>query len=177
VDAAQCCGFASHVETKRSAALRCRSTGSSKAHRTNQRHRFEDKSRWALMKRGKDRYRGCCQVLRVRRPALRAAAYFTSSAFRILRSSKKPPRREADMRCGEQKGDRVANSGGVPPGLPSGWAAGLDERSLEGRLSGTGWNHREWLERRRGGWGRFFAACPSLPSERCPQSAFQPGCC
>jgi hypothetical protein len=60
---------------------------------------------------------------------------------------------------GKQGREREA----VPPRLPSGWAAGLDLDRLRGHLSGTGGNHREWLERRRGGWGWFLQPDPVSP--------------
>ena len=64
-------------------------------------------------------------------------------------SSLSPPRGEAGSRTG-------GGSAEAPQGLGSGARPG----SLEGRLSGTGWFHREWLERRRGGFVRFLRLDP-----------------
>ena len=57
------------------------------------------------------------------------------------------------------------------PEAPQRLGSGARPRSLEGRLSGTGWNHRKWLERHRGGFVKVLQPASVFPTEECGLSA------
>ena len=60
----------------------------------------------------------------------------------------------------ELGGEAGSRTGGGSAEAPQRLGSGARPGSLEGRLSGTGWNHREWLERRRGKLVRVLHPAP-----------------
>ena len=89
-----------------------------------------------------------------------------SNAFRGFRGGRrldrgrKRRRRQSRRRILglELGGGAGSRTGGGSAEAPQRLGSGARPGSLQGRLSGTGWNHREWLERSRGGWGRVLDA-------------------
>ncbi len=64
------------------------------------------------------------------------------------------------LELGGGGGEGGARTGGGSAEAPQRLGSGARPGSLEGRLSGTGWINREWLERRRGAFVRFLRPEP-----------------